>query len=233
MSFFTHGNLPALVMFDLDGTLVDSVPDLAAAVDSMLEQLGCAPAGEDLVRSWVGNGQWALVERALSHAGLAQAPSLAEAVPLFRRAYAACSSNKTRLYEGVRPFLEWLAAAGIDMAIVTNKPKEFVPGILNELGIGHFFRDVIGGECLTEKKPHPLPLLDCLQRFSVTADKAVMIGDSSNDLVAAERAGVASIAVSYGYAHGIDLSVYNPMRMVDSLVDLVQPSLTAATVEQD
>ncbi len=219
-----NGKLPQLVMFDLDGTLIDSVPDLADAIDKMLVQLDRLPVGEERVRAWVGNGQWALVEQALDYAAPDSVPwppvALADAVPLFRHHYANCH-EKTKVYPGVVPFLSWLHQSGVKMAVVTNKPIDFVPAILSRLGLQKFFTEVIGGECLAEKKPHPLPLLDCLGRFGLKPDAALMVGDSANDLIAAQRAGVASVAVSYGYAHSVDLSVYTPLIVVDSLTRLV------------
>ncbi len=223
-ALFENGALPLLVMFDLDGTLVDSVPDLADAIDRMLADLGRNPVGEAQVRTWVGNGQWALVERALA----ATAPqetldevTLNSAVARFRHHYAACCSDKTRLFDGVRALLEYLHQAEVTMVVVTNKPKEFVPAILQRLNIAEYFSSVLGGECLTEKKPHPLPLLHCLSAYGVEPAQALMVGDSANDMLAAARAGVPSIAVSYGYAHGEDLSGYNPKAVVATLASLL------------
>lgn len=148
------GTLPRLVMFDLDGTLIDSVPDLAAAVDRMLLELGRPPAGLEAVRQWVGNGAQVLVRRALAggidHADVDDA--LAEqALALFMDAYAE-SHELTVVYPGVRDTLRWLRKQGVEMALITNKPERFVGPLLDQMKIGNFFRWIIGGDTLPQKK---------------------------------------------------------------------------------
>lgn len=147
------GTLPRLVMFDLDGTLIDSVPDLAAAVDRMLLELGRPPAGLAAVRHWVGNGAQVLVRRALAgdieHAAVDDA--LAEkALALFMDAYAE-SHELTVVYPGVQDTLRWLHKRGVEMALITNKPERFVGPLLDQMKIGKYFRWIIGGDTLPQK----------------------------------------------------------------------------------
>lgn len=147
------GTLPRLVMFDLDGTLIDSVPDLAAAVDRMLLELGRPPAGLEAVRHWVGNGAQVLVRRALA-GGIehdAVDDVLAEqGLALFMEAYAQ-SHELTVVYPGVKDTLRWLQKQGVEMALITNKPERFVAPLLDQMKIGRYFRWIIGGDTLPQK----------------------------------------------------------------------------------
>lgn len=211
------GGVPELVMFDLDGTLVDSVPGLAAAVDGMLIDFGCQPAGVDVVRGWVGGGQWLLVQQALAFANLDEDEYLTRGIQGFRKHYAQCSDQGLTLFPGVAEFLAFLHQNQVPMAVVTNKPIDFVPKILASLAIDHYFPQVLGGECLPEKKPSPMPLLHMMERFSAEASRSLMVGDSSNDLLSAEAAGIQCLAVTYGYSRGVDLTQLPSLWLGDDL----------------
>lgn len=220
--------VPALAMFDLDGTLVDSVPDLAAAVDQMLHQLGRAAAGEEQVRQWVGNGAAMLVRRALAGrfdgeevAALTDA-DIADPLALFMAAYGGNSCQHSGLYPGVEPCLQELQRRGVKMAVVTNKPEQFVEPLLQARGIADYFDLILGGDSLENKKPHPQPLLHCLEHFGVGAARALMVGDSGNDILAAQAARVAVAAVTYGYNQGKSVTDFGPDWVVDNLVELVR-----------
>lgn len=218
------GQLPQLVMFDLDGTLIDSVPDLAAAVDTMLMQLGRPVVGEAQVRDWVGNGAAMLVRRALSGrmdgAGIAPA-ELEQAVALFMAAYGQ-SHVLTRVYPGVVEVLGALRLKGIPLAIVTNKPERFVPPLLSTLGLADFFRWIVGGDTLAHGKPAPDGLLHVLDQAGVAADAALFVGDSCNDIRAARAAGVPCIGLTYGYNHGRPIAEEAPDLVLDALDQLLQ-----------
>ena len=220
--------LPTLVMFDLDGTLVDSVPDLAAAVDTMLQALGRPAAGEALVRDWVGNGAAVLVQRALAQATDAEAAGAEiadepEALALFLNAYEAHTARHSCLYPGVLECLQGLQQLGITMAVVTNKPERFVAPLLDALGIGTYIDLIVGGDTLAQKKPHPQPLLHCLAQFQTPAAQALMVGDSKHDIHAARSAQVAVAAVSYGYNHGEPVADAKPDVVIDNLMALLAP----------
>ncbi|TBV15003.1 phosphoglycolate phosphatase [Stutzerimonas kirkiae] len=222
------GELPRLVMFDLDGTLLDSVPDLAAAIDHMLERLGRPPAGVERVRDWVGNGSLALVRRALAgqleHTAVDDEQAT-QALTLFMAAYAD-NHALTRVYPGVRECLEWLAARDIAMAVVTNKPERFVTPLLAEKGLDGYFRWRVGGDTLPRCKPAPDGLLHVLQAAAVEPAQALFIGDSCNDVRAASAAGVQCAALSYGYNHGRPIAEENPALLLDDLRELVASSPT-------
>jgi phosphoglycolate phosphatase len=217
-----EGALPKLVMFDLDGTLVDSVPDLAAAVDQMLALRGRPPAGIEQVREWVGNGAPLLVRRALAGnidpTGVDEAQAQA-ALADFLRAYAG-DHSATTVYPGVGALLGWLREQGILTAVVTNKPEQFVAPLLAEKELGTFDW-IIGGDTLPLKKPDPAGLLQVMLEAGVAPENCLFIGDSRNDVLAARAAGVRVVAVSYGYNHGRPVSEEHPDLLVDSLDALI------------
>lgn len=216
------GALPKLVMFDLDGTLIDSVPELADATDQMLQQLGRAPAGMDKVRNWVGNGAPILVRRALADNYDHQAISAeqeAQALAIFMDAYAQVDSQTT-LYPGAIECLAQLQNLGIKIAMVTNKPERFLPDLLAEINMAQYFDWVVGGDTFPQRKPDPTGLLWVMQQAGVSAEQSVFIGDSKNDVYAARAAQVACVGVSYGYNYGEPISAENPALVVDDLRDL-------------
>ncbi|WP_028695754.1 phosphoglycolate phosphatase [Pseudomonas cremoricolorata] len=222
--------LPRLVMFDLDGTLVDSVPDLAVAVDHMLLEMGRPPAGIEAVRQWVGNGAQVLVRRALAggidHAAVDDA--LAEqGLALFMEAYAR-SHEHTVIYPGVRDTLRWLRKRGVEMALITNKPERFVAPLLDQMKIGEYFRWIIGGDTLPQKKPDPAALLFVMQMAGVTPQQSLFVGDSRSDVLAARAAGVQCAALSYGYNHGRPISEESPSLVLDDLRALIPGCVVTA-----
>ncbi|MDH1263193.1 phosphoglycolate phosphatase [Pseudomonas sp. GD03944] len=219
------GQLPRLVMFDLDGTLVDSVPDLAAAVDKALLTLGRPAAGVERVRDWVGNGARVLVRRAL--AGSLQHEQVddalaREALELFMAAYAE-SHTLTTVYPGVPEVLDALQQGGVALAIVTNKPERFVAPLLDEKGLGDYFRWIVGGDTLPQQKPDPAALLHVLELAGIPRSQALFVGDSRNDVLAARAAGVTCVALSYGYNHGRPIAEEEPALVLDDLRALLEP----------
>ncbi|GAB0152832.1 phosphoglycolate phosphatase [Marinobacterium sp. BA1] len=220
-----NGELPACVMFDLDGTLVDSALDLTAAVDNMLQALGRKTAGEEKVRQWVGNGAPVLVMRALTGemypADDAIEPELFQAAfEVFLSAYTQSNGRYSKLYPGVEEVLLYLQHAGVPMAVVTNKPMAFTTPLLRALKIDHYFAQVLGGDSLPVKKPDPLPLQVVMETLGCQPEQALMLGDSRNDVLAARAAGCPVVCVSYGYNHGEPVENCSPDRVVDSFVEL-------------
>lgn len=214
------------LLFDLDGTLVDSVPDLAAAMDHALEFCGYPPAGEARVRTWVGNGAPKLVERVLTWAlevSEQQAPQAQQRVLLeaFYNAYAEDSSSRSRLFDGVREALEHWQAAGIKLACVTNKPERFTHPILATFDLQELLPVVVGGDTLPTRKPDPAPLVLACEQLGVSPKNAVMVGDSSNDIQAAHALGMPAACVSFGYNHGAPIQEAGADLLVDHFSDLV------------
>jgi len=213
-----------LILFDLDGTLIDSVPDLTLAVNEMLDALGRETFSEDTVRYWVGNGAQMLVTRALlGKREMDQAVDevlFKKALALFLDFYAKHLAETTVTYPHVEETLRTLKQKGYRFAIVTNKPFAFVGPILERLGLDDLFELILGGDSLPQKKPDPAPLLDICQTLGVPVENSLIVGDSKNDILAANAAGMHSIGVTYGYNYGEDISVYGPDVTVDDFADI-------------
>ncbi|WP_417614124.1 phosphoglycolate phosphatase [Oceanisphaera sp.] len=217
-----------LIQFDLDGTLIDSVPQLGQAVNQMLVESGHPPADEQLVRHWVGNGADMLVQRALTHA-LGRGPNAAEqqaARQLFDAAYEGVATHETVLYPGATDTIRQLYQAGKTLALVTNKPYRFVPGILAATGLDEYFSLVLGGDSLEQKKPHPAPLLHVCTTLDIAPTNSIMVGDSENDVLSAKAAGMAVVGLTYGYNYGKDIADSQPdwvMSNISGLLELLLP----------
>ena len=214
---------PKLILIDLDGTLVDSVPDLAYSIDQTMLALGLPVRGEVAVRTWVGNGVKTLVERAVSNTLDQPADPLVfeQALAVFMQIYAENTSQRSRIYPGVIEGLDFLQhCKGLQLACVTNKAAQFTHRLLKDLGLFERFALIVSGDTLAEKKPHPLPLLYAAEQLGVLPTEALMLGDSKSDVKAARAAGFKVITVSYGYNHGEDIRDYQPDAVIDSLQEL-------------
>ena len=185
------------LIFDLDGTLVDSAPDLRAALNEMLSKFGRRELALDDVRQMIGDGSHALVERALTATG--GTGDLVAAHRCFLDAYEAAPTRHSRLYPGVAETLDELRAAGARLAVCTNKPQAATIAVLDGLGIGESFDVILGGDRVPFRKPDPRHLLAAVEQLNVTLGGTVMIGDNENDFAAARAAGVPVILMRYGY----------------------------------
>ncbi|MCH9745229.1 MAG: phosphoglycolate phosphatase [Proteobacteria bacterium] len=213
---------PKLIMIDVDGTLVDSVPDLAYCVDETMKAMGKKPWGEAQVRHWVGNGVPKLVERSLT-GELEGVPNQAEydqAYPIFLELYSVNTSVRSCLYKGVKEGLDYLTAQGYTLGCVTNKAEQFTLPILKDLDVFDYFGIVVSGDTLAKKKPDPLPLLHSADFFGIDPKDSLMLGDSVSDVKASRAAGFDIICMSYGYNHGNDIRDTNPDLVIDSMVEL-------------
>lgn len=209
-----------LLIFDLDGTLIDSVPDLTMATNFALAQVDLPPLDEGVLRAFVGNGTQALIERAIGHY-TNDDRLCAVALDYFLAYYQQNVCVKTTLYHAVKTGLQQLVDAGFVMAIVTNKPMQFVTPILQTLQIAHFFEIIIGGDSLDAKKPDPKPLLFVCEQLKIHPRCAVMIGDSKNDILAGKNANISTMAVSYGYNYNQPIKKYDPDYVFDDFGALV------------
>ncbi|MBH0236773.1 phosphoglycolate phosphatase [Methylobrevis sp. L22] len=191
---------PAAYLFDLDGTLVDSLPDLAEALDELLAEDGFAPLGAETVRGMIGHGVEKLVQRGLAARGVVYADAgLAEAVDRFRSLYEPRAARLTRLYPGVEPVIAALRAGRVPMAVCTNKPEAPSHVILDQLGLTGWFGAVIGGDHGPPKKPAPDLVLAAAAALGVAPRDCLFVGDSGADVGAARAAGVPVVVVRYGY----------------------------------
>lgn len=209
-----------LIIFDLDGTLIDSGPDLALAINHMLQTLNHAPFSQAMIHTWVGNGALTLVTRALEQA---QAKDNVEgALEIFMDFYAQNLCTATRCYPHVKATLATLKEKSYTLAIVTNKPFAFVAPILKGLELEGLFSLILGGDSLAEKKPSAMPLLHVCETLKFSLASAVMIGDSKNDILAAQACKMHNIGLSYGYNYDEDLSSYAPDVLLDDFSDLLK-----------
>jgi len=212
------------IAFDLDGTLLDTIHDLAAAVNATLAELGHDPLPKAEIRDLVGKGMANLVRRALARAtGVSPAAiedaDVAAALARYQAHYAARLGRETQPFPGMREGLDRLRAMGIPLAVITNKATRFVRPHLEHAGIAGYFAQVIGGDDLPTKKPDPAPLLHVAAEFGVAPSALLMVGDSGNDVAAARAAGCPVLVLPYGYTEGAPVQ--------DLAADGIVPSLTA------
>ena len=203
-----------VIIFDLDGTLIDSSADLALAINHMLKTINRETFTLDEIHHWVGNGAEILVKRALS--GSATITSnldkneFKKALDIFLKFYANNLAVETRIYPHVLSTLSKLKEHGYRLVIVTNKPFDFVSPILKELKLEAYFELCLGGDSLKERKPNPVPLLYACDKLNVSVEESVMVGDSKNDILAAQACEMHSIGVTYGYNYGEPIATYKP-----------------------
>ncbi|TWX68148.1 phosphoglycolate phosphatase [Colwellia sp. C1TZA3] len=218
-----------VLLFDLDGTLVDSAPDLATAINKMLLALDLTTFPQEIIRDWVGNGAKTLVERALQHSlnnnttldeDLSEARK-SKALAIFLNYYQQCLCLESTLYNDVKATLLALKKQGYRLAIITNKPAEFIEPIITGFGLNSLFELLLGGDSLAERKPHPLPLIHACETLNVSASQCIMIGDSKNDILAAKAAHMQSIGLTYGYNYGEDIRVYQPDWCLENFAELL------------
>jgi phosphoglycolate phosphatase len=208
------------LLFDLDGTLVDSVPDLAAAVNTVLAEHGLKPLAQSDIAGMVGDGVAKLVERALLARGGGNV-ALGPAVERYVALYETNATTLTRPYPGVPEVLAEFGRAGVRMGVCTNKPEHATRAVLDGLGLARFFPVVLGGDSLEARKPDPAPLLAALGRLGSAAAESAMIGDHRNDLLAARAAGTSIIFARYGYGLAT-LGTLAPDAMIGSFAELPQ-----------
>lgn len=213
---------PRLVLFDLDGTLVDSVGDLSAAANATLADLDRPAVSVEDVRRFVGNGIDALVHRCLTGSMDRPAPAtdFTEARARFMSHYESCNARHSTLYAGVEEGLRALGRRGLQLGCVTNKSARFSEPLLAHFDLLERFCTVVSGDTTPRRKPAPEPLLHAASAVGVTTASTLMVGDSRHDVAAARAAGMPVVAVSYGYNHGEPIGGANPDAVVDSLEEI-------------
>jgi phosphoglycolate phosphatase len=191
---------PTAILFDLDGTLADSAPDIADALNALLQEQGLGEFPLEAVTKMVGGGVSLLIERALkAHGQSAGESQVGVLASRFLEIYSPRAAEKTRLFPGVREVLEHYHEEGIRLGICTNKPESVTRTILEALEVAHLFGSVIGGDTLPVKKPDPAPLLAALGHLGCDLAQGLMVGDSGADALAARAAALPVILVTYGY----------------------------------
>lgn len=208
-------------MIDLDGTLLDTIPDLAAAANGMLTELGMPVLPESTIRNYVGKGIANLIERTLTNSmdGKPDPALFERAVPVYERTYREANGKHTTMYPGVKEGLDLLRAQGYPLACVTNKSERFTLPLLDYVKLSAYFVSVVAGDTLPQKKPDPEPLWHACKQMNVEPHEMLMIGDSLNDAQAARAAGCPVFCVTYGYNEGHDVQSLDVDAIVASLVE--------------
>ncbi len=215
-------------IIDLDGTMVDTVGDFDLALNRMLTELGLPGVGRAFISRTVGKGSDHLIRSALAEVGVAQADLAALAEPAwasYQAHYLAVNGQASTVYPGVHEGLQRLTDAGLVLACLTNKPGEFARPLLAAKGLDRYFQQVFGGDAFARKKPDPLPLLETCRALGTVPAVTLMVGDSSNDALAARAAGCPVVLVSYGYNHGRPVAEARPDAVIDRLDRLSLPAL--------
>lgn len=217
---------PTAIVWDLDGTLVDSAADLASALNTVLDKRGFFTLPVSDVRNMIGNGVPKLVERGFNAVGIRPDPvQLDELVALFVSEYKKCATDQTRPYPGIVGALQEIHSMNIPMGVCTNKPEAFTRQILEGLGLSGFFSSVVGGDTTGARKPDPEPLLACLRGLVAEPRYSLMIGDSVHDVQAARAAGVTIGVVPWGYRAapvetlGADFVLHDPAGLAGLIRD--------------
>jgi len=219
---------PQAFVFDLDGTLVDSVPDLSWALNAALVEMTLPQVTQAQVRTWVGNGSVKLVERAVMSLPNNGDPEVLTSTlhSGFLKHYKTAVCLHSCLYPGVLSLLEHIQQLNVPMVLVTNKPFAFVPPLLKALGIEHFFSLMLGGDSLHEKKPSALPLLHAAQHMGIAPDQCLMVGDSLSDFKSARAANMPVLLLEQGYNQGVNLADLQPdclLADINQLNVLIKP----------
>jgi phosphoglycolate phosphatase len=210
------------VLFDLDGTILDTAADLASAANAMLAQVGRVTLPEAQIRDYIGRGVQNLVTRSLEATGGASAQEAASALAVFERHYLAGIADRTRPYPGVLEGMEALARAGIPMGCVTNKAARFTEPLLERTGLMRFLGVVVSGDTVANKKPHPEPMLHAAVKLGVAPGETLMVGDSLNDVASARAAGCPVVVVPYGYREGLAIEALGADAVVASVVEVAR-----------
>ncbi|WP_392552629.1 phosphoglycolate phosphatase [Orbus wheelerorum] len=202
------------IAFDLDGTLVDSLPGLSLAIQRMLTDLSLPTVSAEQVKNWIGNGVDIMIKRTFNCVG-APDSLFEQAKLLFNRHYDQVINDGTKVFPNVISTLEILKKNNYPMALVTNKPAQFLPALLKELKLDSYFSLILGGGDVVKLKPHPTPLYQVMATFGLYHDQLLFIGDSKNDISAAKNAQCLTVGLTYGYNYGESIATSEPDYIFD------------------
>ena len=221
------------VAFDLDGTLIDTAPDLGAAANEMLRILGRPPLQQSLIPGLIGAGISEFVERVLAEScdGMPLTPSLrAGAEALFRKLYGQHLFDRSYVYPGVRHTLQWLTSAGRSLVCITNKEGRFAARLLDAAGLLQFFPYILCADLAEDRKPSPNLLFEACARLGIKPHELLYVGDSRADIIAAHAAGCRVTVVTYGYQDARSLDELNPDGLIDNLAEVTTRALMPCAV---
>ncbi len=221
-----------LILFDLDGTLIETAPEIADAVNDTLRQFDLAPVSQQQVNDWIGHGTRELLIQALAFVGGVPAETVRRSDSFrlieheFGKHYQARCGTRSHLYPQVRETLQALRAAGVKLAVVTNKERRYTHVVLDAHQLTPLFDRVISGDTLPVKKPDPAGIVECLKQFGVSSDRALFVGDSSIDVATARNADIAVWALPYGYNMGQPIEGCHPDRVIADFSALTESMAT-------
>jgi phosphoglycolate phosphatase len=224
-----------LVMFDLDGTLVETAPEIMDAVNDVMRQFSLPEVTQKMVDDWIGHGTLELLVKALAQVTQSSAEAmrgsalLDQAVPVYNLAYKARCGTRSHLYPQVRETLVALRRQGVKLAVVTNKEGRYTQVVLDVHRLSDMFDVVISGDTFATKKPSPVGVAHCLERFGVVPERALFVGDSSIDVATARAAGVPVWMLPYGYNMGEPIAACAPDRIIQDLSSLLNQELLTQT----
>ena len=205
---------------DLDGTMVDTLGDFAAALNAMLDDLALPPVAAEAIKPMVGKGSEHLILSVLNHVGAPAQQRYDDAFARYQHHYRSVNGRHSAVFPGVIEGLQALRAQGLKLACLTNKPTAFARALLAAKGLDGYFAHAFGGDAFERKKPDPLPLLKTCEALGTSPARTLMVGDSSNDARAARAAGCTVVLVRYGYNHGEPIDAVDADGFVDALTEL-------------
>ena len=224
-----------LVVFDLDGTLVETAPEIADAVNDTLRAYGWPVVDEGQVSRWIGHGTGELLVQAIARASgrapevVRASPELAAISAVYDRYYAARCGTRSALYPGVRATLLALRRAGTRIALVTNKETRYTDRVLDAHALRDAFDRIVCGDTLAARKPDPAGVLACLREYEVAPERALFVGDSAMDAATAKRAGIVAWLLPWGYNGGHPVADCGPDRVIADLKPLLDASARKET----
>lgn len=212
-----------VIGFDLDGTLVNTLPDLTLVVNSMFAEHGLPTTTPEKVLTWIGKGADIFFQNAIAYTGkIFNSENLIQMRVSFDKYYATYICKESILYPNVKTTLETLKAKGFTLVVITNKPTKLVEPVLSAFGIYELFSETLGGQSLPKIKPNPDPLLWICEKFHIQPSEMLFVGDSENDVLAAKAAGCDVIGLTYGYNYNIPIEKTNPTFVVNEFSDVLK-----------
>lgn len=212
-----------VIGFDLDGTLINTLPDLTLVVNSMFLEHGLPTVTQEKVLSWVGKGADIFFQNAVNYTGkLFDATQLTSMRASFDKFYATYVCEESTLYPNVKETLEALKAKGFTLVVITNKPTYLVEPVLSAFGIYSLFSETLGGQSLPKIKPNPDPMWFICEKFGIQPSEFLFVGDSENDVIASTRAGCDVVGLTYGYNYNVPIEQANPTFVTSNFADVLE-----------
>ena len=212
-----------VIGFDLDGTLINTLPDLTLVVNSMFLEHGFPTVTQQQVLSWVGKGADIFFQNAIAYTGkVFDAAKQVSMRASFDKFYATYVCEESTLYPHVKETLETLKAEGFTLVVITNKPTHLVEPVLTAFGIYHLFSETLGGQSLPKIKPNPDPMWFICEKFGIQPSELLFVGDSENDVIASTKAGCDVVGLTYGYNYNVSIEQSNPTFVTSDFADVLK-----------